>query len=73
MILGVYGANLRSTYDDAVRVRDKLNEVISAHKAAYLRGESGAKFLQPLTEKQLEFERACESLKAAIAQAASDI
>jgi hypothetical protein len=72
MILGVYGANVRGAYDGALSVREKINDIISAHKAAYVRGESGGRFLQPLTQVQLEFESACDSLKAAIAECARD-
>jgi len=70
MIIGVYGGQLQSAYDDALKSRDKVNAIISVHKAAYLRNEPGNKFLPAFTQAQLDLDSACESLKAAIAGAA---
>ncbi len=72
MIIGVYGGQLQSTYDDALKSGEKVNAIISTHKEAYLRNEPGNQFLPAFTQAQLELESACESLKAAISGAARD-
>jgi len=70
MILDVYGTKVHDAHDEAIKIREKINVIINDHKAAYRRGEPGHRFLPQFRQAQLEFENACDLLKAAIAESA---
>lgn len=70
MIVGIYGDQIQTTYDDAIAARERINSIVAAHKTAYKMGESGELFLHPLTDAQTKFITAGDALKEEIAKAA---
>lgn len=70
MIIGIYGVELKELYEQAIQARSLVNTIVAEHKAAYKRGESGLRFLEPFTSAQIQLEDACERLKLAIANSA---
>lgn len=72
MIIGIYGGQVQALYEVALKEREKVNTIITEHKAAYRRGEPGQQFLKQFADAQLEFAAVCDALKVAIANAAKN-
>lgn len=70
MILGIYGQEVSSSYQQAVAAREQVNDLIAEHRQAYERGENGMQFVEPFTKLHLKLIEKCETLRADIAQLA---
>ncbi len=73
MIIGIYGGKVHAAYNSALLVRERINEMQSAHKSSYLRGEDGKVFLRQFDELQREFIKVTHELKAEIVKVAKDL
>ena len=70
MIVGVYGTQLKNSYEAALVAREALNAISLNHKRAYKRSEPGDGFLPAFNEAQSNLDAVCDALKQAIADAA---
>lgn len=67
MIIDIYGSSVRAFYELVIESRSAVNRIEAQYKKAYLQGESGLEFLEPLTAAQLELEERGGDLKTEIA------
>lgn len=65
LLIYAYFPALEQFYSEIIAIRGPVEEIISAHKAAYKQGSSGRVFLKPFTDANLTLAKAFEVLKSA--------
>ncbi|MFM5356842.1 hypothetical protein [Aeromonas veronii] len=73
MIIGIYGGQVKKSYEMALIIRGKINEIHTMHKSAYLRNEDGHIFIHPFDTLQQEFIKAVDKLKGEIVKVARSL
>jgi hypothetical protein len=62
MLIGIYFPQLREAFAKLLNLRNEANIIRQAHKAAYLRGESGEPFIELFLGSLAAIEDACNKL-----------
>lgn len=67
LITDAYAVEQLATLKEANKYRDAMNSLMQSFKVAYLRGESGERFVDPYRKLMQAFNEKCELLKTGIA------